>query len=204
MLGAIPSPLCDDVSVTETAARRSRSWGSRPAEGQSAPPPPPPPLTQLWRRAGAIQTKSSMCDVRHLAHSGQFCEAGQLRISFHRRGNRGTERISDLPKATPSIRQWARHKSPNRQAVLPVLCPLQTMTSAWLSLARVALAGAATTHQAASAASATKASPRTAQAVAVKVELGFGWGPDPRLRPRVGGRPASPLALSVSRRRGRV
>lgn len=173
---------------------------------RASQPPHPHPLHSHSSGGGQERFRRSprcaMCVISPI--QGSSVRRGQLRISFHRRGNRGTERISDLPKATPSIRQWARHKSPNRQAVLPVLCPLQTMTSAWLSLARVALAGAATTHQAASAASATKASPRTAQAVAVKVELGFGWGPDPRLRPRVGGRPASPLALSVSRRRGRV
>lgn len=61
---------------------------------------------------------------------------------------------------------------------LLVLCPLQIMMSAWPSLASVVPGDAATTPQAASAVSAIKASPWTAQAMAAKVESGFGWNPD--------------------------
>ena len=71
------------------------------------------------------------------------------------------------------------------------------MTSAWLSLARVAPVGAVTTHLAASAVSATKASPRTTQAVPVKVELGFGWSPGPGLQSRgPPGKPSDPVRVS--------
>lgn len=69
-----------------------------------------------------------------------------------------------------------QHKPLQHQVALPILCPLQTMMSAWPSLAHVAPADVATTAPAASTVSAIKASPWTAQAVAAKVELGLGWG----------------------------
>lgn len=50
------------------------------------------------------------------------------------------------------------------------------MMSAQPSLAHVVPAGTATTPRAASAVNATKASPWTAQAMAVKVQPSFGWG----------------------------
>lgn len=78
---------------------------------------------------------------------------------------------------------------------LLVLCPLQIMMSAWPSLACVAPGDAATTPQAASAVSAIKASPWTAQATAAKVESGFGWSPDLRGGPEGG--QANLLSLSV-------
>lgn len=62
---------------------------------------------------------------------------------------------------------------PYHQVALPLLCPLQTMTSAWPSLAHVVPVGAATMPQAASAVSAIKASPWTAPVMAAKVELGL-------------------------------
>lgn len=78
---------------------------------------------------------------------------------------------------------------------LLALCPLQIMMSAWPSLAYVVPGDAATTPQEASAVSAIKASPWTAQAMAAKVESGFGWSPD------LGGSPeggqANLLSLSV-------
>lgn len=78
---------------------------------------------------------------------------------------------------------------------LPVLHPPQITTSALPSLACVAPVDAATTTQAASAVSAIKASLRTAQAAAAKVEPGFAWSLG------LGGGPegcqASPLSLSV-------
>lgn len=76
------------------------------------------------------------------------------------------------------------------------------MTSAWLSLARVAPVDTVTTRPAAFAVSATKASPWTALAVAVKVKLGFGWGAGPGCGPE--GLQADHPALTMSRRCERV
>lgn len=78
---------------------------------------------------------------------------------------------------------------------LPLLCPLQIMTSAWPSLAFLAPVDATTSLLAASAVTAIRASLWTAQAAAVKAELGFGW------HPGLGGRSEGPwvsrLSLSV-------